>query len=285
MSLTRYAVLLVCLCIGLFTVSHCITQIIERKKEMNQHPKSKTSGSFLAHDTFAQPLILEWHQTSLMAPEFSSAMKSAWEIACPAYHSVEMLFLKAFPDVVVNEPYFKPFEQLFKNGLQNVDWFQAEQIMKNILMSHFIFDASTLSEEIKQKFAQDRCIVVSIKNKESNKNLGFITFLRRSTYEKGDIKVMSFAVDPAVQNRGLGKLLMSSILKIMTDVKRIFLCTRVTNDRALRAYQSWGFVKDLNPILDHGFNMNHWAFLEYKTTSSSTLQNTSNYLNDTLLNN
>ena len=33
-----------------------------------------------------------------------------------------------------------------------------------------------------------------------------------------------------------------------------------------------GFVVDQNPILDHAFNRQHWAFMEYKTDQSDILQ-------------
>jgi GNAT superfamily N-acetyltransferase len=83
---------------------------------------------------------------------------------------------------------------------------------------------------------------------------------------------MSFAVDPEYQNRGLGKLLTSLIFKINTNIKRIFLCTRVTNNIALNAYKNWGFTLDSNPILDHTFNLEHWTFLEYKIDKTNILQ-------------
>jgi hypothetical protein len=95
----------------------------------------------------------------------------------------------------------------------------------------------------------------------------------RANYAAGNVKVMIFAVDVAHQKRGLGKLLMSSIFKLIPDIKRIFLCTRVTNDTAFNAYRSWGFVKDENPVLDHEFNLDHWMFMEYKIEQSDALQN------------
>lgn len=79
-------------------------------------------------------------------------------------------------------------------------------------------------------------------------------------------------VKPSEQNRGLGKLLMSSIFKIAPDIRRIFLCTRPTNVNALKAYQAWGFVPDLQPIPEASLNMAHWEFMEYKAEQSDMLQ-------------
>ena len=67
---------------------------------------------------------------------------------------------------------------------------------------------------------------------------------------------------------------MSSVLKIIPQITRIFLCTRITNDNAQRAYKSWGFVKDINPVIEehkYTFNTNHWIFFEYKVDKSNML--------------
>ena len=83
---------------------------------------------------------------------------------------------------------------------------------------------------------------------------------------------MSFAVAKEHQKHGIGKLLMSSIFKIEPSIKRIFLCTRVTNKTAVKGYSSWGFVNDEKPVLDHAFNLDHWTFMEYKTEHMNILQ-------------
>jgi ribosomal protein S18 acetylase RimI-like enzyme len=238
---------------------------------MNQE---QTKGRFTATDKLGSPIIIEWHKTRLVAPEFAMAMKEAWDVARDAYMPVEMEFLRVFPQVVGKEDYFKPFEPLFKNGINAVDWVKAEEIMQNILKSHFIFDISSWGPEVTAMFAHDICYVVTAKEQQTHKLLGFITFMLRPNYAKGDTKVMSFAVDKKHQNCGLGKLLMSSILKIKPDITRIFLCTRVTNDTALKAYRSWGFVTDEHPVLDHAFNLEHWTFLEYKLNARDVLQKT-----------
>lgn len=121
-------------------------------------------------------------------------------------------------------------------------------------------------------YADDTCFFVSVKDQSTNTMIGFITFLMRANYQSGDIKVMSLAVENSHQKRGLGKLLMSSIFKIAPEVKRIFLCTRVTNETALKAYSAWGFAKDKKPVMDHPFNLEHWTFMEYKAEQIDVLQ-------------
>lgn len=264
-----------CLCMGMLLLNGCGLQNSERTKTVNdQKELMKTAGQFIAYDKQGVLVTIEWQKTTFFAPEFATVMKEVWPIAREAYIPVEMQFLRAYPKVVGAEDYFKPFEPLFKDGLNAIDWVKAEETMQALLKSHFIFDASTFGDEIRAMFAKDVCYVVTVKDQQTNGLRGFITFMVRSNYAQGDIKVMSFAVDLGQQNRGLGKLLMSSILKIIPDIKRIFLCTRVTNDTALKAYRSWGFVKDENPVMDHAFNLDHWEFLEYKLNTSNTLQKT-----------
>jgi len=257
-----------------FVVCFFLATITIGEIKMNNQNSLKTSGAFAAHDKLEKPVILEWIKTSILSSDFSQSMKNMWDIARPAYTPVEMQFLKAFPDLVQNDPYFTPLESLFKNGIANVDWKLVEENMQAMLKSHFIFDATTWPEEITKKYAHDICYFVSVKDAKTHELVGFITFLKRKEYPQETIKVMSFAVHPEHQNRGLGKILMSSIFNIEPTIQRVFLCTRVTNDMALRAYRSWGFVHDENTILDHTFNLDHWTFMEYKTKQSNILQKT-----------
>ena len=266
MSWNNNATILVVL-IVIFSITICIQGI----KKMN-NPREQKSGHFTAHDKNGAMVVLEWHKTNIVSPDFAALMKDAWVFARNAYVPVEMDFLKAFPEVVDTEPYFAPFQPLFRDGAAHVDWNAAEKIMETILQGHFIFDPAQFSPQVIEVFGKDTSIVVTVKEQSTDKMLGFIAFLIRANYPVGDVKVMSFAVDVAHQKRGLGKLLMSSIFKIIPDVKRIFLCTRVTNTIALNAYRSWGFVIDEKPILDHAFNLNHWTFMEYKIDQSNVLQ-------------
>ena len=257
-----------------------ITISIERNKEMNNQTEPKEFGSFSTTDKLGAPIILEWKKTTVVSPDFAAAMREMWNFARDAYTPVEMEFLRTFPEVVGAEPYFKPFEPLLVNGVGNVDWDAATKTMETILQGHFVFDPTQFPEHVIAMYSQDSCFMVIAKDRATGTPLGFITFLMRASYTTGDIKVMSLAVATTHQNRGLGKLLMSSILRIVPDIKRIFLCTRVTNTSSLQAYRSWGFITDEKPILDHAFNLAHWPFMEYKTEQSDILQKTAATLTD-----
>lgn len=254
-----------------------ITICIERNKKMNNQ-KQQQSGHFIAQDKNGMAVVLEWHKTSIVSQDFAALMKDAWTFARDAYVPVEMDFLKAFPQVVSTEPYFASFEPLFRDGIAHVDWNSAEKMMETILQGHFVFDPAQFPSQVVEMFGKDTSIFVALKEQSTGKMIGFITFLIRASYAVGDVKVMSLAVDVAHQKRGFGKLLMSTIFKIIPDVTRIFLCTRVTNTVALNAYQAWGFIMDEKPVLDHAFNLEHWTFMEYKADQSNILQNIADML-------
>lgn len=286
------------LCIGMlfYTFVNTILELqsIESKNIMStqkeQHSQAdwlkyiqetaKDSGSFLAKDKIGVPVILEWQKTNLLKPEFATAMKGIAEIGVAAFESVEMEFLYKYPEVVSKDNFFKSFEPLFKNGVEVVNWSAVSEQMRSTLQGHFIFDSTKFSKEMASMFANDICFFVAIKDQAAKTMLGYITFLLKPEYSYGNCKVTGMAVIPTAQNRGLAKLLMSSIFKIAPDLKRIFLCTRVTNTTALRAYSSWGFTKDLDPVQDphYKFNLEHWTFMEYKQEQSDILQKTAEFL-------
>ncbi len=248
----------------------------EGSNGMKDIKKSTLSGQFLGKDKFDSPVVIEWHKTSMLAPEYAALMKQVADLAAQAFLPVEIQFLKTHTEVMTNpDAYFQQFEPFFANGIEHVDWKAVEQKMQSILHGFYKVDTSTLPEETAKVLAKDIYFMVTIKQKDTGALLGFITFLIRPDYAYGDIKVTSIAVSPKEQNRGLAKLLMASIFNIAPHIKRIFLCTRVTNEYALRAYQSWGFIKDLHPTQDphYTFNLDHWTFMEYKANQKDVLQN------------
>ncbi len=238
------------------------------------------SGKFLANDKSGKQVVLEWINTDMASLEYEKVMKSVWDIACPTYTKVEVDFLRVHPEVVGKEDYFKPFEPLFKDGIQNVNWSLVEEKMQEILKPVFVFDVSAFDEDLKNKFSSAEHFFVSVRNEKAGGLLGFASFLIIPEYAAGDVKCIALAVKPEEQNRGLGKLLMSSIYRIISDLKRIFLCTRTTNIIAQKAYYNWGFVKywtndGVTQVFeehDYTFDLNHWIFMEYKLEQSDKLQ-------------
>ena len=217
-------------------------------------------------------ITITWFKTNLCEQPFADAMRVLWPLAHKAYLPVEMDFLKAHPTVVGQEPSLNAFEPLFAHGPSNVDWAAAEALMTKQLERLFVFDPANFSPAIIAHFAQDSAFVVTATDSQTNLQLGLISFMVRISYPANTVKVMSFAVAADHQNRGIGKLLMSSVFAFLPDTTTLFLHTRVTNQNAIRAYRNWGFVDDHNPIMDHQFNLAHWIFLTYDASTTSKLQ-------------
>ena len=279
MFYAKRIVLFLCFCIGILIFNGCINNKSESKKMFEAKDKVSLRQGF--GPQAGRQVVLEWIKTDMLSPEYTAAMGSVWQIALEGYTTIEMQFLKSHPEVVGSEDFFKPFEPFFKNGLKNVDWKLAEEKMQEILKGFFVFDTSTFSDEMKNKLAQVEHIFIVAKDKQTGEKLGFITFLITPEYLKGDVRRTALAILPKYQNRGLGKLLTSAILKIMPQSKRILACTRVTNENAKRAYKNWGFALQADPVTEeHGytFNKDHWVFMEYKIDEVDILQKTADSL-------
>lgn len=243
---------------------------IESNKTMTQQINQSNHGSWQTKNKHNEVITLRWQQTTMLEPEFSRLMQQAWPIALPAYLPVEMDFLKQFPEVATT-PYYKPCVTFFKNKPENIDWQAVSNVMADMLKSHFIFDDSSLKQEVREAFSKDTWVHITAHNPQGEL-LGFATFLKRVNYPLGVIKITHLAVAPQHQKQGLGKLLISSIFKIEPELQKLFLCTRVSNGTAFTAYNKWGFTPDSNPILDHAFDLKHWSFLSYNPAECNLLQ-------------
>ena len=267
---------IVCFCIGIAMVHFCINN---KFKKYSEGIKAMTnwldylredvdaSGQFVSKDKRGNPVDIKWYKRDAQSLDFSQLMRQIAQPTAESFASVETTFLRAYPDLVFKEKYFESFQPFFKAGVEKVDWERVEAKMKDYIKSFHEADFSQLSKD-------DIYFFVMVTNKETEEMVGLAVFFVTPLYREGDIKVINIAVRPQDRSRGLGKLLMSSILKIVPKIRRIFLMTRVTNDTAINAYLRWGFTKDPNPIQHpgHPFDPEHWISLEYKVDASDTVQ-------------
>ncbi len=274
--------IITCLCIGLalfYTYAHKELHNERNKKMINQTPSSnwitslqekaseQSSGSFNAKDKHNNALVARWHILTTQSAHFVPAMNQIADLASQAFTSVEFDFLQAHPEAAGSERLYQSIAPLFQDTV-SIDW----QAVKNSIYS-LINQLYTKTDWAKFG-GEDIYIFVTVHDQESDTLLGFITFFVRPTYPHGVCKVTAMGVIPPAQNRGLGKVLMGSIFKIIPEVERIFLCTRVTNSKALAAYRSWGFQIDANPIKEpgHDFNPAYWIFMAYDVKAQKGLQ-------------
>ncbi len=246
---------------------------------VKQATATKKTGQFTAQDKSGAPVILEWTVTDVRSSNFSVLQKNICNIVVAAFAQVEIQFLKVHPEE--HDAYCQSFEPLFRSGptatdlqllkqaLHESDWQLAEEKMQLVLRAIQVMDHSNFGID------DVHCFVL-VKDGMSKKLLGYATFYIMPQYQYGDIKITGIALAPTEQNRGLGKLLMSSILKIIPETKRIINCAHPTNDKALGAYQNWGFVLNPNPIAEPHMPINkkQWVYLIYNVEQTDILQKT-----------
>ncbi len=289
---------------GMMLFSSCIKKAnnVESNKKMSnpkdvapqtsvwlQHVKNVTatqkSGHLSAIDKSGVPVTLEWTNTDVRSPNFSVLMKEICSIVVSAFTPVEVQFLKTHPEL--HDEYCASFEPIFKsgpvaadwtifkNGLKASDWSLVEEKMHSILTGIQLMDYSNFGVN------DVHCFVLA-KDEKTKKLLGYIAFHITPNFAYGDVKASGIGIAPSEQNRGLGKILMSSIFKIVPEINHIPLSTRVTNGTALRAYQNWGFTPDNNPTPEPHMPINkkHWIYLEYNVDQADILQKTAASLID-----
>jgi len=235
-----------------------------------------SSGTFLVKDKLGSPVILKWIKTGIQAPEYVAGMKNIAKIASQAFVTVELQFLHVHPEAVMQDEYLKQYIQFFEKGLKLVDWDTVEHKIQSNLKQMHEMDLSSYDADVLKPYINDIYFFVLIKDQATEAPFGYVNFSISPEYADGNIKVTGIGIAPSAQNRGLGKLLMSSIFNIEPLIKRIFLSTRITNENALRVYRSWGFTPDLNPVPEPNMKIikEHWNFMEYKVENSDFLQKT-----------
>lgn len=242
--------------------------------------KTACSGMLQAHDKQGLPIVLEWYRTSFQSADFSEIKKIISEVLIEDYVSVSIEFLKQHPEAVQQDENFRSLEPLFKNGVERIDWNLVENQEREELRQVFAFDLASLIAESKISLPEDYYFFVLARDKTTSNLLGFIRFGIAPYYVFGDVKVITVAVASIAQNRNLEKLLMSSIFKIIPNVKRIFLATRPTNITAIKAYETWGFTPDAHPVQDPHWKaiQDHWVYFEYQANQINILQKTAESL-------
>jgi ribosomal protein S18 acetylase RimI-like enzyme len=240
---------------------------LDRVEKITENQKS---GKFNTKDKYGTPLVLEWEKIEASSPVLSEKMKKLCEIFVQAHTPVVLKFLQKHPEASSTVDEFRPFEQLFKGGVESIDWNFVEEKLAEGLRKNFI------SRSYSSYGKKDILWFVTVKEKSWNGPVGYALFLLTPQYEDGVIKVCNLMLLPISQRRGIGKLLMSSIFKILPDVgvRRIVLRTLKTNEPAIAAYETYGFkeYKDLaNKIISGSFDSYKVNF-EYQADKCNLLQ-------------
>jgi GNAT superfamily N-acetyltransferase len=224
---------------------------------------NKKNGIFSAIDTFNNPITLEWEIIEGHTDKLSDKIKSLSPILAPSYAQTEVDFARNKPEEVLHDFMLKSLAPFFnKDDVHKTDWNVFQQETEKHLKGFFeTFDWKKSSGE------QDLHYFVIAKDTEK-KSLGVIQFLIAPEFAKNNVKAALYGVIPAAQNRGLEKLLMSAVFKLVPHAERIFLHTRSTNQQAISHYENWGFARFAGKLLN-------WTDLEYVAEKTNELQKAS----------
>lgn len=237
------------------------------KNQTNLKSTLNTSKRYTAKDKFGHNVTIESQILDPQSSLFSDSLKSLSEILAQAYVPVELQFAKMHPEVLSTDMFLNSLVPLFKDGINNVDWPLAENRIGTILRQFFAEGfAKSMSANSAASAGFDHLLVVA-KDLKTGVPVGAIYFLISKQDPHSNIRIPIFGVAPNAQHRGLGKLLMSSVLKHMPETKKISLSTRSTNENALKAYQAWGFAFTQSPK-----GMEAWASMECASEHLAKLQ-------------
>lgn len=250
-------------------------------EQIKETLSKNNGGLFATKDNSGISVILEWKATDILSHDLAIFKKNVVDIAAQTTAATEMQFLHAHPEAVYSEYFLRACEPFFKKGLEEVDWRQVEQTIHATIRQFYLTDISAFGDALKS-LLEDVYVFVTVKNQNSQTILGFLMFSVTPAIADGNIKVIHLAVAPSEELRGLDRLLMSSIFKILPNTKRIFIVTRPTYEQGIMAYRSWDFAQDLAFVQDpsHKMNLQYFAVYEYLEDQSDLLQKTAKTLID-----
>lgn len=241
----------------------------------------KEYGQFSRQDNLGNPIILEWRKMHIQSPQLAEVKKEVCEIASEVLAPAEAEFLRAYPDRVQHEVFLRSCAELLADP-GAIDWKQVTNQIKTTLKQFFLMDIASFGKEAIKPLLDDVYFFITAKDQESGELLGFISFAITPALPMGDIKLMNLAVPKESKDRGLEKILLCTIFKLIPQTERIFVGTRSTSRSIVELYRLLGFTDDLTPIQDpnHQFNMEYWTILEYKARHCNLLQLMANTLSN-----
>ncbi|MDZ4099349.1 MAG: N-acetyltransferase [Methylophilaceae bacterium] len=201
--------------------------------------KYRTPGTLLATDKTGKPLTLRWHlyQPATQQDAFTAIRATLAPITTQTLAPIEHAFTQSV-------------------RTQTVD---------------------PISEPDKPWQPDEHSLIITAHENMHTPPLGYAHYAIRNTNPLGTITLDELAVAPSAQRRGIAKLLVSSIYKIMPQVARIELYVRPTNRQAQAAYLSYGFNREQIEDADCAKN---WYLFIYERAKTHLLQDIARHLQE-----
>ncbi len=267
---------------GVISVMVCLTLIsIERINTMNNHKEQK-SGFFTAQDKSGRVVVIEWHKTNIISQELATFKKKVSDLASKITATAETQFLQKHPEASSSGGFLRSCEPLFANEVQSVDWLQVEQTLQASITQFYLADISKFGTEIITMLINDVYYFASIKDQTTDQLLGFLMAAITPALPQGTIKLINLVIAAENRHQGLEMLLLSSIIRVLPDVMRIFTMIRPTNQNARIVFESCGFEEDKEPVQDphHPIDEKYLLVLDYRTDRSDILQKMAQQLSE-----
>ncbi|MFC1841970.1 GNAT family N-acetyltransferase, partial [Candidatus Dependentiae bacterium] len=260
-------------------------------QHVNSRIGTKTSGKFLAKDKHGMPVIFEWEKVLFKEKGFGDNMKQVTDLLCQVFADVELEKLRTYPEQTKEsvEIFFKDKKELQdlitkgivkecpeKGGtleIVNEDLYKPKMIEKAKIFYNSGQATKTCGME-------DIAIFVKVKDEKTKKLLGYAIFSITDDSDYGNVFLWNMALETKSQGRGLGRLLTSSVFKILPDIKQIGLGVYSSNERAIGAYKAWGFGEKKEPTEAKEFRSLH---MDYFAEKSDILQKTATNLKPIIL--
>lgn len=212
------------------------------------------SCEYIDHDKNNEEISILCETVDPSLSQFGVKLSNLSELLSRAYVPVEIEFAKQYYQHLAQDKFLSTIAPYFKNGIDKVDWSAASEHVKRILGQFFKEDfpkSLAINKEMTDHYTHILLIA-----KASQNPVGVLYGLMSKTTACNVIRVPILGISPEAQSKGIGKILVKSLLKYVPQTQKISLSTRITNEKALNAYHRWGFVQMPK-------TMEHWTSLEY----------------------
>jgi len=217
--------------------------------------KQEVSGFYIERGKQDQKFIVKWDKLLALSEEYHKKMLELAELGIATFREIEIEFLKAYPKALEEDQSLAGFF-----GLHDLE---LEKAMNAKLEKIFCTHPNQLSSQWQSAMKDVYYYVATIREENSEKILGFATFMSGGFIPENEFKITGVAVDHSMRRRGVASLLINSLDKIGIKPKKLFASTRPSNKSAISAYEKWGFREDAEAAKSSPahFISGHWVHL------------------------
>lgn len=200
-------------------------------RRINKSLGNTKDGKFLAKDKQGNFVILEWETVNPKDKSYFEATKKVSDLYCLSRIDVQLDFWRKHPEKCPES-----MKDFIKEDQKNIDMNLLKE--KACALGKLVFSSEDFSEKDQMVF------FVNLRDKRTDQLIGSAIFGIGGEYDHGDIFIRDIVSRPEDRDRGLGKLMASSILNIVPNLTKIKVYVLDTNKSAIAVYSSWDFQKE-----------------------------------------